>query len=620
MIPSRDRPTAPAVRGTHHIAPMRADYTAGEMDIVRPKLAGMLDPGRRSTEQRALAVDIETFGLGADARRLKCVGIANEDEAVVLDPRDPAQAWLIRQCFRLAPLLIFHNSPFDVPNLYLAGLFDRDWCAKVVDTLIYARMAYPSITIPKSLESMAKKHLGIDTKVTIEKIFRMLGLTKTEGFKRMDIDTPIYLMSNAADAVATARLVKPIRQAAFDKCTVGHPFNKMGVTGDEAWRLVEREQRINRMMLRRACKGLRVDFDFLDQYREKNNVNRYAAEAGLTQQGVRPGNAGDLIKIIEPYLPAGYPRTKKTQRPSTTADDLAMINHPLVRLFIEAKQIAKVEDDYLQKVVDLEVNGRIHPVLKLLAATHGRASMGDPPLHQFPEAARGIVLFDEGEPGTSLDWKQIEPVFAANVAQDHLVLQGYDSGMRDLYDDVARFSGVVRKLAKIIVLALMYGEGLGKLAASLELDIDGARDLRGDVWKAMPKTTSRLFQLKDIAEAHGKIFTMSGRQLDIPMGPGFKDENGVPGPPTRQSHKGPNFFCCGGAYDILAEALISTDEAGLGDAVYLTMHDEMVVATSAAHDINKIMQTPPERFCLLSQRTPVLRTDRADLGERWNVA
>jgi len=615
-----DPPCVPAVTGTHHIAPLRADYTAGDYDTVRQACRPLLADGQ------PVAVDIETFGLGSDARRLKCVALADKNQAVVLDPREEGHAFLLRRFFAQAPRLIFHNSPFDVPNLHVNGLFDLDWCAKITDTLIYARLAYPAITVRKTLEALSARHLGIDTKVTIEKIFRMLGLTKTEGFRRMDIDTPIYLMSNAADAVATARLLPFVRQAAYDKLTTGHPFTAMGVSGDEAWRLVEREQRINRMMLRRACVGLKVDFDFLDQYRETNNADRYAAEAGLTEAGVRPGNAGDLITALQQRdaLPPSHPLTPggkdgKNKKPSTKAEHLELLSDPIAQLFVRAKEIAKIEDDYLQKVIDLETGGRIHPVLKLLAATHGRASMADPPVQQFPELARGIVLFDEDH--TSLDWKQIEPVFGANVAQDSAVLGGYDSGMSDLYDDVARLAVVPRKVAKVIVLALMYGEGLDKMAAALGLDYEGAKALRGKVWRAMPKTTQLLFRLKDIAGNHGMVFTMAGRIVDVPMGPGFKDKDtGLVGPPTRQTHKGPNYFCCGGAYDILAETLISIDEAGLGDAVSITMHDEIVCATSAAHDIDKIMQTPPERFCLLAKRTPVLRTDRADLGTRWDVA
>jgi hypothetical protein len=54
--------------------------------------------------------------------------------------------------------------------------------------------------------------------------------------------------------------------------------------------------------------------------------------------------------------------------------------------------------------------------------------------------------------------------------------------------------------------------------------------------------------------------------------------------------------------------------------VYLLMHDEIVCDAEAAHDIRKIMETPPERLVMMAGRTPVLRTDMAHLGERWAAA
>jgi DNA polymerase-1 len=47
------------------------------------------------------------------------------------------------------------------------------------------------------------------------------------------------------------------------------------------------------------------------------------------------------------------------------------------------------------------------------------------------------------------------------------------------------------------------------------------------------------------------------------------------------------------------------------------MHDEIVCSTDAAHDVRKIMEQPPERLIQIAGRVPVLRTDKADLGERW---
>ena len=593
-----DRPVKPAVSGRFHLPGLDAWYTAG-LVLARP--------------HHTLACDIETYGLDADARRIKCVTFSTRVEAVVLDPRDPAQADAIRETIARTTRIVMHNSSFDVPNLYLAGLWDLDWCAKVTDTLLYARLAHPDTLERKSLEALADRHLGMIQGEPITKAFKRLGLTRTAGYHRLDIDSPMYLHGAVTDAIVTARLLRPIRQAALDTTTKGHPFSTYGVTGEEAERLVDREQVINRGRLRRACQGLRVDMDYLDQYREVNNRRRHAAEADLVSHDVRPGNAGDLIRALEAVdaVPLGWPTTP-TGRPSTAAGHLETLTHPLAAQYLAAKRIAKVEDDYLAKVTELAVNGRIHPVLNLLAATTGRASMGSPPLHQFPADARGIILADPGDTLVSIDWSQIEPVLAANIAGDTAVLDGYEHGTSDLYTDVATAAGVSRKQAKVVLLAQLYGEGMRKLAADLGIGIEVAEDLRGQIWRAMPATSRLVSRLREIGRVHRKVFTLSGRILTVPMGRGFDG-----GPPSVATHKAVNYTMQGGAYDILAEALVRIDAAGLGDAVYLTMHDEIIVSQSAARDVEAIMQTPPDRLCFLAGRTPVLRTDYAVLGERW---
>jgi DNA polymerase-1 len=47
------------------------------------------------------------------------------------------------------------------------------------------------------------------------------------------------------------------------------------------------------------------------------------------------------------------------------------------------------------------------------------------------------------------------------------------------------------------------------------------------------------------------------------------------------------------------------------------MHDELVISTAVAQEVQQIMRTPPAALCRLAKRTPVLHTDRNDLGERW---
>lgn len=603
------------IAGTFHLPVLDLTYTAGPPDHTVPALKEMLAGNYKA----GFALDIETFGLDADARRLKSIAIATPDRAVMLDPRLDTDRNILRYFLTHAvadgAALIFHNSTFDVPNLAVNDLFDQEWAKNVIDTVIYARLAEPGDTIPKTLEACAQRYLGLSLETSMQQVFRRLGMSKVEGYRTTDINTPMFVMGNCGDAVVTARLVEPIIDAAYRRLTEDHPFTDNGVTGYEAEALTHREQRINRMLLRRAIKGYRVDYEFLDRYRDDTAGLLATLESELSEAGIRPGNAGDLIRFLEDrnLIPDGYPRTAKTQRPSTRKDDLPMIGHPIAKAFVQAKEITKLDNDYLSKVVDLSVNGRIHPVTNLLKAAHGRTSMGSPPLQQFPGPARGIVMADDGDEMTSIDWSQIEPVVAFNIAGDVKLLEGYEAGTMDVYEGVGGAANIPRKPAKVVLLAQMYGEGLKKLAGDLGITVGAAGDLAQLVRTSMPETSKMFRKIRNIAERFKLMFTLSGRIVHIPSGM-YDGEWSV------QTHKAINYFVCGSAYDILAEDLIKIEEAGLGDALYLTMHDETVVSTSAAHDIRKIMSTPPERLCRLAKRTPTLRTDMANLGIRWAEA
>lgn len=616
----------------------------------------------------AMSVDIETYGTGRYSARLKCVSFSDTRTALVLDPREPRQRHAITILIDNAPTLIFHNSTFDVPNLSRNGLIGLDHLSKVEDTLIHARLAEPDSLVSKNLGKTGARYLGTSTEDHLLKAFKAAGLTKEQGYYQFDIDRLIYLIGSASDAVMTSRLLPLVRQAAYDRLTTGHPFTENGVTGDEAWALVGKLQRFNRILLRRAVRGLRVDLEFLDDYQAQTGDRRERAEQELAEFGIEPGNAGSLIRYLDAAdaIPAQYPRTAKNKVPSTTAENLETLAHPAARVFVEQKKIVKVQNDYLQKVVDQSgEDGRVYPATNVLAAVHGRASMDNPPLHQFPEPARGIILADSGEELTSNDWSQIEPVVITNIAAgrgsaaDLAVIEAFEAGA-DFYQPIMDQVGCARPTAKIVVLAQLYGEGLAKLAGDLgipkdletvqmtladelgltldevvarELGTDTvtAESLRDGLFEAMPgvadlvRAKSACVQpgqreglLRRIARDYGVVFTLAGRIAPVPMGRGWVDEEtGEVGPPSRAVHKGVNYHVCGSAFDVLLEAVLAGDDAGLADSLYITMHDEIVTSTDAADEWQKIMQTPPDRLCQLAKRVPLLRTDRADMGERW---
>jgi DNA polymerase-1 len=116
--------------------------------------------------------------------------------------------------------------------------------------------------------------------------------------------------------------------------------------------------------------------------------------------------------------------------------------------------------------------------------------------------------------------------------------------------------------------------------------------------------------IRNIGDRYGKAQTLSGRICPIDLD--YRTGN------TRYlGYKGVNYVVQGGAYDLLAEAIVEMHRQGLDDALYVAVHDELVVDTAVADDVEAIMRTPPPALVEAAGRTPLLRVGRTDLVHHW---
>jgi hypothetical protein len=624
----------PALVGTYpHPAFPDATITAGAAHAV-PWLQHYLSQPRR------LVVDIETFGVDLDGYRIKCAVLGLPEAALVLDPRDMFQAVLIKQAIDYAEAVIMHKANFDAPSLVINGLMSPQTVDKAVCTMVMARQAIPGQTVKRDLDACATRYLGIPPGNPVTAMFKTLGLTKAEGFKRLDIDSPSYLMGAGADGIVTARLEPVLREAVIQTMISDHPFTDQGLDRAGAEWELERQQIENRWGIRRTIKGLRIDLDYLEQYRAVNGQAKADNGRVLSQHGIDPGNGNHLIKFLDGIgaVPPDHPMTPGG-KPKADKDAVAGIPHPIARVFEEQKRLDKVEG-YLEKCRAMSVmDGRIHPTTEVLAAAHGRSSMRGVEIHQFPAGARGIILPDEGDAGTSVDWSQQEPMLGINMAGDHQALTGYEAVGEKIYNGFA--PQLSYKVKKVVILGGMYGEGIRKLSIDLGLDIGpwvqkidfktkrpvfddetgepvlipsyaAGKSLQDEAFASIPRTKAMLGDLKRVAKRFGKVITMNGRVIPIPMGAGF--DGGLPG---RQTHKGPNYRICGSAADMKTDVIVEATRLGIADQIYFNMHDEFWVSHEIARDVQQIMERPTERLIRMAKRVPVIRTDLEFHGERW---
>ena len=589
---------------------------ANALEAVHDYLAGPMT-------SRLVALDIEARGLGAKAFDIRCVTAAwvagGETHTVCLDPRRVDHAAAVRELTDAADFLILHNAAYDIPPLVHYGLVSRESVDKVWDTIVSARMAYPDTGVSKGLEALACRPdlLGMPKPEADMKVaFEAHGCrTLAEGWETMDIDSPVYRMGAMADTVVTLRLAPVLLDKVVEWLT-SNPFEGAEVTREVALGLHEREQVTNRVMLASSARGLKVDKEYLDKYSAEHEAVRDEAASQLSDGGIDPeaGNVGaQLVELLDSRgeLPGDWPRTETGKLKADKKAMKRLADHPLVEAQQRVAQLSKVSG-YLTKVAGYAaVTGRVHPQVGVLGASAtGRMAYREPELQQFPHDARGILVSDnpgEGRGWTSIDWSSIEPVVVANSAGDREFLAGFNVRGADLYAPIVRQAGVTRKVAKVVLLAAMYGQGRRLLASNLGVGVDEAAAIQAKVFEAMPATKRFLDMLRKTGESRGVTMTADGRLLSIP-----EDKQG-----RVQGYKATNYYTQGSAYSVLSETINCIYRAGLGDCIRLAMHDELVVDTEAAGDVQKIMETPPGWFEDFCGHKVVFRTDSNPLPERW---
>lgn len=584
--------------------PTRRSYVVGE--------TAARQVVRAAREADAIAVDIETAGLGEKAFQVKCLIIATPRRAYVLDAANEVHCRAFRDALRDAKKLIFHNSAYDVPPLYCAGLMSLDDIAKVFDTLVCARMALTGFGARRGLDNLEKRYLsGVlrgQSKDGFGEWAKVNGLSKGKAFEVATYDHPVYQMYAGWDAILTAMIEPFVYDDAIAQLT-NHPFGRYGADAETARCLIEREQRVNRVMLRRSARGLAVDPDRLESEQDRLRSSMNALADALAEAGIKdPSNRNQLAAVLDDLgaFPEDYPRTK-TLKISTAKENLETVDHELARTFREHDQHRRLFT-YMEhaRLVAKYTDGRVHPQVNVLHARTGRMSYSNPELHQFVADARTIFVRDDEHSGlVSIDWASIEPVTIANLAGDIGPIERFEQSGEKFYKVIQDAAGVDYKTSKVVLLAALYGQQIRSLSGRLGTTLDEAKVLQAKVFGPLPMTRRFCGWSAAWSEEVGKTWTVSGRIVDVDRDAGYK---------------GTNYSVQGSAYDILAETIVGIDDEGLADHLYLTMHDECVISEEAAPDVRRIMETPPPRLIELAERDVKLRTDAAFLGDRWDDA
>jgi DNA polymerase I-like protein with 3'-5' exonuclease and polymerase domains len=559
-------------------------------------------------KQPRVAVDIETRGLGELSYHVKAIIISTDTTAVVLDATNPAHKAVCHDVLSAVPQLVFHNSAFDAPPLYTGGFMPLDAVHKIYDTLITARLRYTGSFDGKGLGDLEPRLLSDQflhaVKDRMGFAAKVHGFsTKGAAFEVMQYTDPVYVMYAAWDAIVTSRLVAPLTREVRD-WSLDHPFGKYGPQSTaDVDEIVDKWQRINRVYVYRSCVGIDFDPESMRRQTDALHAEMGRIATSMSAAGVTdPSNRNQLIASLEAQgaIEPNHPRTDKGAL-KTSKEVLEAMPQQLAKEFRAYDQHRRLAH-YMEeagRITDAAGDGKLHPRVNVLGAATGRVSYSDPPLQQFTGDARSVIVDDRGL--TSIDYASVEPLLAASLSGDRMVLDAYDAE-EDFYVPMAEAAGIKRKEAKIQSLADLYGQGVRAMMTKLGIDAPEAMELRSQLRSRMPRTGAFIEYSRRWSEATGKTFTLDGRIVKVDL---------------QFSYKGTNYSVQGSGSDLLHYHVDELYKAGAVDGIILTMHDEIVCTDDIADLAHDIMRTPSPRLVELSGRSNPIRTDRQEMGRHW---
>ena len=498
---------------------------------------------------------------------------------------------------------IFHNAQYDVGWLQAYGI---DVKGPIVDTMIAGALIDENRYTYK-LNALAKDYLGeLKAETDLKEAAKAHGVDPKGEMWMLPAEHVGYYAEQ--DARLTYLLWQRFK----------HEIASQSL--ETIWDL---ESKLLPILIKMRMKGIRVDTEkasILQKDFSSKEKTILLKIKKLIGKDIDIWNARQIGFAFD-KLDIEYPKTVKTQEPSFTQNWLSNNPHEISKLIVQAREVNKFHNTFLNSIMKFAHKGRIHAEINQLRSdsggtVSGRLSMSSPNLQQLPARnkefgplIRGLFLPEEGCKWGSFDYSQQEPRlvvhYAASIGEGYQgsqeLVEAYANADADFHQTVADICGIERKQAKTIGLGLMYGMGKNKLANMLGLEFVEAKNLIDQYNQKVPFVKLLSDRCMKKAESEGIIRTKLGRKCRFNMWQ--PRDFGIYNPETFENasakygshnikraftYKALNRLIQGSAADQTKQAVVSCHE--LGFTPLLQIHDELCFNIENQEQVDKIVR------------------------------
>jgi DNA polymerase I len=469
------------------------------------------------------------------------------------------------------------------------------------------------------MDSLARKYLGYET-VKYEEVAGKGA--KQISFSQVDLDTACRYA--AEDADVTLRL-----HHALWPLLEGEP-KLLKVYEDIEIPLVP-------VLAGMEQRGVLIDVNELRKQSQQLGKRMHELQKEAWQSAGREFNL-DSPKQLQAILfdELGLPAKLKTPtgQPSTNEEALDAIadDHPLPRLILEYRGLAKLRSTYTEKLAEMVSprDGRVHTSYHQGAVATGRISSNDPNLQNIPvrtEEGRRIrqaFIAPKDWLVMAADYSQIELRIMAHLSGDEGLVRAFQEGGDIHRATAAEVFGLdpkdvtsnQRRAAKAINFGLMYGMSAFGLARQLGVDRGEASDYMARYFSRYPGVHAFMEATRERAHRDGYVETLFGRRLYL--------ENLTARNQALRAgaeRAAVNAPMQGTAADIIKRAMITVAAwlKGRDDAhMLMQVHDELVFEVRA-DAIDTVREAVRERMSGAAELRVPLIVD-VGVGKNWDEA
>jgi DNA polymerase-1 len=541
-----------------------------------------------------VSIDTETHGLDWTERDFtRLVTFADDHQGWAVPVRwwgRPLAAALARLRDKGNPVA-FWNVRFDMHALEGDGFPVPHW-ANVHDGMVLHHLLAPHVG--HSLKGVSAEVLG-RWATTGQNLLKARMAERGWDWSTVPVDEPAYWQYGVLDTLLTQRLVRELTPE---------------VEAAGMLKAYEREMHTAAIMYRAEVRGMRIDHRYAEQTRRAWLARSIELRDHLAARGVTNPNSNQQLERVFRDLgwePDDFTETGQAALDKIVLGQLAKRHPDIAPQIIEYKRLTKWIGAYLEPFAASK--GRVHPSINTLRAKTGRMSITNPALQTLPSKGSGgeirrCVLPEPGCELWAIDYDSQEARVVACLAGDEGLLDAFRAG-EDMYTHIARMAwndptigkgDARRSTAKVIMLALLYGAGPSTLAASSGLSVlevqrflasvyakfPGIREATGDfaIGGTYPGKPALMAEKRASTEGLAYVMTRGGRRFSMPDGEYYKAVNGL---------------AQGSSADMLKDAIIRLDRAGLSDTLIVVVHDELVLniptgESNMAYEIRALME------------------------------